>query len=125
MIRGGHMSVLGAMQVLCQGDLANSTISRRLVKGMGGAMDLVASTACLIVAIEHNAKDGSFKIVEECSLPLMGMTVVHDVVVELGWFQICAKRLVMKQIAEGATKEEVEMRKGCQVRFSQDMCPML
>jgi 3-oxoacid CoA-transferase subunit B len=127
MIRGRHMdmSILGAMQVSCRGDLANWTIPGKMVKGMGGAMDLVASGARVIVAMEHNAKDGSFKIVEECSLPLTGRAVVNDIVTELGWFQISGEGLDMKEISEGVTKEEVEQRTGCNVRFSTELRPML
>lgn len=127
MIRGGHMnmSILGAMQVSCRGDLANWTIPGKMVKGMGGAMDLVASAARVIVAMEHNARDGSFKIVEQCSLPLTGKAVVHDVVTELGWFHVSLEGLVMREIAEGVTREAVEERTGCRVVFSPDLHPML
>ncbi|MGD0892309.1 MAG: 3-oxoacid CoA-transferase subunit B [Terracidiphilus sp.] len=127
MIRGGHMnvSILGAMQVSCRGDLANWSIPGKLVKGMGGAMDLVASAARIIVAMEHNAKDGDFKIVAECSLPLTGKGVVHDIVTELGWFHVSSERLEMTEIAEGVTKEEVEQRTGCPVHFSQELCRMI
>ena len=127
MIRGGHMniSILGAMQVSCRGDLANWTIPGKMVKGMGGAMDLVASAARVIVAMEHNAKDGAFKVVEDCSLPLTGKAVVDDIVSELGWFRISSEGLTMMEIAEGVTKKQVEQRTGCHVNFSQELRPML
>jgi 3-oxoacid CoA-transferase subunit B len=127
MIRGGHMSmsILGAMQVSCRGDLANWTIPGKMVKGMGGAMDLVASGARVIVAMEHNAKDGAFKIVEECSLPLTGRAVVNDIVTELGWFHISNEGLEMKEIAEDFTQEEVQERTGCRVHYSPQLCTMI
>ena len=81
-------------------------------------MDLVAGAARVIVAMEHNAKDGSFKIVEECSLPLTGKAVVHDIVTELGWFHVSAEGLVLEEIAEGVTREMIEERTGCPFQYS-------
>lgn len=127
MIRGRHMdmSILGAMQASCQGDLANRTIPGKMVKGMGGAMDLVATGARVIVAMEHNAKDGAFKIVEECSLPLTGRRVVNDIVTEFGWFHVSDEGITMIEIAEGVTEEEVDRRTGCRVNHAQNLRPML
>jgi 3-oxoacid CoA-transferase subunit B len=88
-------------------------------------MDLVASGARVIVAMEHNAKDGAFKIVEECSLPLTGKRVVHDIVTELGWFHVSSSGIEMMEISEGVSKLDVEQRTGCQVRYSPELCPML
>jgi len=88
-------------------------------------MDLVASAPRVIVAMEHNAKDGAFKIVNECSLPLTGKRVVHDIVTELGWFHVSTEGIVMQEIVEGVTKDAVEQRTGCPVHFSPDLRPML
>ena len=110
MIRGGHidMAILGAMEVSEKGDLANWMIPGKLVKGMGGAMDLVSGVKRVIVIMDHTNKKGESKFLKECSLPLTGKNVVNSVITNLGMFEIAEKGVKILKIAEGSTIDDIK-----------------
>ena len=112
MIRGGHidLSILGALQVAQNGDLANWMIPGKMVKGMGGAMDLVAGVKRVVVLMDHNAKDGAAKLLKQCTLPLTGQAVVNLVITDLGVFEISGGVMRLAETADGVTADEIRAR---------------
>src|SRR3954451_18599220 len=122
MVRGGHidLTVLGALQVDAQGNLANWMIPGQIVKGMGGAMDLVAGAKRVVIAMEHTTRHGGHKILKQCTLPLAGMKVVNLIVTDLAVIEVTDRGLLLKEIASDTTVDTVRAAPGAELIIDHD-----